>query len=231
MDVSLPLGARRRYQISLRQGAAASRECAGRQSARQGARRLRRQVSRPHGGPGLVRRLQRGHRAADRGRALDMLGLLDTHLASTPRICSAAGLPSAISGCGARSTKCGPIRPRAPSSAAARRMCSIGCTACSGRRPRRVRGLVHAGADPDADPDQAGRKRNSCRGHAPTRRRLRKTKRIQRHARRQDLDPEAAKISRAIARHAARPKYAAVADKAALDPVLDAAGCLAGLRG
>jgi hypothetical protein len=28
-----------------------------------------------------------------------------------------------------------------------------------------------------------------------------------------------------------RAKYAAIADKAALDPVLEAAGCLTGLRG
>ena len=47
---------------------------------------------------------------------------------------------------------------------------------------------------------------------------------------RQGLDPEAAEISRALARML-RARYAEVTDKAALDPVLDAAGCLAGLRG
>jgi len=50
---------------------------------------------------------------------IDMLGLLDAQ---------------AISVSGARFTRCGPIRPPAPSSAAARRMCWIGCIACCGRR-------------------------------------------------------------------------------------------------
>ncbi len=44
------------------------------------------------------------------------------------------------------------------------------------------------------------------------------------------LDPEAAEISRALA-FMLRAKYAEAADKAALDPVLEEAGCLAGLRG
>jgi len=41
---------------------------------------------------------------------------------------------SAISASGDRFTRCGPIPPRARSSAVARRMCWTGCIACSGRR-------------------------------------------------------------------------------------------------
>jgi glutathione S-transferase len=62
---------------------------------------------------------------------IDMLGL-----SLRGPICSAGVRRLATSVCGARFTKCGPTRPRAPSSAAARRMCSTGCSACCGRRPK-----------------------------------------------------------------------------------------------
>ena len=93
-----------------------------------------------------------------------------------------------------------------------------------------VRGVVHAGADPDADPDRARwkaihaldlRQREGAGGGKGG---------IQRHARRQDLDPKPQKYH-ARSLGMLRAKYADVADKAALDPVLEAAGCLAGLRG
>ena len=111
MDVPLPLGARGRPDQLRR---AASRGCAAPKAGEAGARRVRRPGARPHGGAGLVRRLQRGDRAADRGRVHR-----DARTAGQPSRDAAlsvrrtAGL-SAISACGARSTRCGPIRPPAP---------------------------------------------------------------------------------------------------------------------
>jgi hypothetical protein len=54
--------------------------------------------------------------------------------------------------------------------------------------------------------------------------------RIQRHARRQVWTQKPQKYH-ARSLGMLRARYAAVADKAALDPVLEPPGCLAGLRG
>ena len=64
MDVSLPLGPRCRPD----QFGRAHRADARPQGQRAGTCSVGRPGARPHGGPGLVRRLQRGDRAADRGR-------------------------------------------------------------------------------------------------------------------------------------------------------------------
>ena len=165
---------------------------------------VRRPGARPHGGPGLVRRLQRSDRAADRGRLSRDAGLLDAHLAKPAlSVRRTAGLRrfrplGAVLRNVDRSDRRRPDRRR-------RAACArLGAPHAVAEGRRRIRNLDRAGADPDADPDQTGwttilavdaRQREGARGRQG---------RIQRHARRQGLDPEAAKISRALARHAAR---------------------------
>ncbi len=109
MDVPLPLGPRRRPDLVGR----AHRADARARGRRGKACGLRRAGPRPHGRSGLVRRLQRGDRAADRGRFCRHARLCWTPIWRHALICSAAGRPMAISASGARSTKCGPTRPRA----------------------------------------------------------------------------------------------------------------------
>ena len=74
--------------------------------------RIHRAGARAHGGPGLVRRLQRDTAPQIEAASSRCSALLDKHLACGP-ICSAAGPRSATSACGARFTRCGPTRPRA----------------------------------------------------------------------------------------------------------------------
>ena len=70
--------------------------------------------SRAHGGPGLVRRLQRRDRAADRGRLSGDAWSAGRASCDTPLSVRRHGRPTAISGSGASSMRCGPIRPSAP---------------------------------------------------------------------------------------------------------------------
>ena len=147
-------------------------------------------------------------------------------------ICSAAGRRSAISGCGGRfyelwtdPTAGALIGGGAPHVLDwMQRMLWP-----TGRR--RLRDLVDAGADPDADPDRAGRRQFMPWTLANEKALAEAQGRVQRRARRQGLDPEAAKISRALARHAARQIRRGAPTRPHSIRCWTRPGCLAGLRG
>ena len=109
MDVPLPLGPRCRPDLL----GGAHRADARARGRRGEAHGVRRPGPRPHGRSGLVRRLQRRDRAADRGRFCQHAGAAGRASGDAALSVRRDGRPMAISACGARSMKCGPTRPRA----------------------------------------------------------------------------------------------------------------------
>ena len=98
-----------------------------------------------------------------------------------------------------------------------------------GRGP--VRNLVDAGADPDADPDPSRSASNSCRGRSANEKALAEKQEEFSVTLGDKVWTQKPQKYHARSLGMLRAKYAEVADKTALDPVLEAAGCLAGLRG
>ena len=162
---------------------------------------------------------------------LDMLGLLDAISRRGP-ICSADGRPSATSVSGGRfyemwtdPTAGALIGGDAP------HVLDWVHRMLWPRAEGAFESLVDAGADPDADPDRAGRQAIHALDAAPTRRRWRRRKEEFSVTLGDKVWTQKPQKYHARSLGMLRAKYAAVADKAALDPVLEAAGCLAGLRG
>ena len=215
MDVPHPLGAGRRPDFVGRTHRADARA----QCQRAGARQVRRTSPRADGGPGLVRRVQRHNRAADRGRAPGDARLTrrsSRHAAVSIRRASRLW----------RFRSLGPIlrnvdrsNRRRPDRRRRTKRARLGASHAVAEGRRCIRVLDRAGTNPDADPDQTAWKtvlamdasqRDCAQGRQG---------RIHRHARRQDLDPEAAEVSRPLARYVAR-QHAEIADKRDLDLVL-----------
>ena len=215
-------------QISLGRAHRADARARGRRGE---ARGVRRPGPRPHGRSGLVRRLQRRDRAADRGR-------FSRHAGTAGRASGDAALSVRRDG---RRWRFRPVgtdlrnvdrSDRGRPDRRQRAACAgLGASHAVAEGGRRVRGLAVAGADPDADPDRSRSERSSCPGPAPTRRRWPRSQEEFSVTLGDKVWTQKPQKYHARSLAMLRAKYADVADKAALDPVLEEAGCLAGLRG